>query len=47
MKEKFDNKTNRNRVRQLDGAYSCNEDVTEDDKVKKFDKLVSDLTKLK
>lgn len=44
--EKFSNSTNRSRVHQLDGAYSCNEDIEEDDKVKKFDKLVDDLKKL-
>lgn len=44
--EKFENQTHRSRVHQLDGAYSCNEDVKEDSKVKKFDKLVSDLIKL-
>ena len=45
--ETFENVTHRNRVHQLDGAYSCNENVKEDDKVKKFDKLVPDLAKLK
>lgn len=44
--EKFDNSTHRSRVHQLDGAYSCNEDVKEDTKVKKFDKLVPDLVKI-
>lgn len=44
--DKFTNPTNRNRVHQLDSAYSCNEDVVEDDKVKKFDKLVDDLRRL-
>ena len=45
--EKFENSIHRNRAHQLDGAYSCNLDVREDNKVKRFDKLVGDLTKLK
>lgn len=45
--EIFENPTHRNRAHQLDGAYSCNENIKEDSKVKKFDKLILDIAKLK
>jgi len=43
----FDNPTQRNRARTLDGAYACNEDIVEDDRIKKFDKLAPDIIALR
>jgi len=43
----FDNPTQRNRARTLDGAYACNEDVVEDDRIKRFDKLAADIVALR
>lgn len=43
----FENSTQRNRARTLDGAYACNENVREDDKIKRFDKCPADLIKLR
>jgi hypothetical protein len=45
--EDFSNPTQRNRARELDGAYACNADVNEDDKIKRFDKCPKDLIELR
>lgn len=44
--ETFENPTQRSRARQLDGAYCCSENISEDSKIKRFDRLVGDLKRL-
>lgn len=42
----FDGGTNRDRVQELDGVYVCNKNVKEYGNIKKFSKIVKDLSKL-
>ena len=41
----FNENTQRTRARGLDGAYAANEDVKEDDKVKRLSRIIPDIIK--